>query len=105
MKTAIGMLMAVIGGIMVYDGFAGRSLWGDALAILRGQTTSKATSGIPTATSNPQAAANPQLIGGGDTGNSNVIPPGQNVIPANIGFGTVPNPIGKIVSGLNGNGQ
>lgn len=97
MKTAIGLLMAVIGGVMIYDGFAGRSMWSDALAILRGQTPQRPTSGIPTTSGNPNAAPNPQLVGGGDTANTQ---PSYNVpLPHSVTSGdNNVNPIGRIAN-------
>ena len=63
MKSAIGMLVAVFGGLLIYDGFAGRSVWSDMLAVLRGQANG---AGAGNSLANPNAAPNPALAGGGD---------------------------------------
>lgn len=105
MKTAMGMLMAVLGGLLIYDGFAGRSLWNDFLTVIRGQGIQKGnTAGVPTSTNNPNAAPNPQLAGGGDTANTQgpianpiINPPGT--VPS-----ASPGPIARIVGGINGGG-
>jgi hypothetical protein len=83
MKTAIGLLIAVTGGILVYDGFAGRSLWSDFLSIIRGQ-------GLPANNGNK---INPQGgVGSAQYGPTYINPQG--------GVGT--NPYGPIYSTTQG---
>lgn len=75
MKTAMGLLVSVLGGVLIYDGFKGRSLWSDILSVLRGN-------GLPTT---------PTINANGGVGN---VPYGPNpvspIINANGGVGGVP---------------
>ena len=93
----MGLLVAVIGGLLIYDGFAGRSLWGDFLTVLRGQALTKANPSNQPNFSNPNADSNPlnAPVGsdaqGGNAPNvpSNPIPPVAPSVSSN-------NPIGRI---------
>lgn len=85
MKPAMGLIISILGGLLIYDGFAGRSIWSDILAVLRGQANA---AGKGNELANPNAAPNPYIAGGGDAQGS----AGKPTAPA---VTQIPNPFNR----------
>lgn len=85
MKSAIGLLIATLGGILIYDGFAGRSLWSDVLSVIRGQ-------GLPTSSNRSLTTPTSNVPANTNTGSEQGNIPNANTPSVT----TEPNPIGSI---------